>query len=165
MVEPDVDRLPEAAPSAWLQLTQCLLNSYRHCTGRELIDRSTPEADRMALWHAPRVVACHDTQPEPVFQYGNRMALRLWELPLERFLGMPSRQTAEPIHRAERQRLLERTREQGYVDDYHGVRISSTGKRFMIEQALLWTVLDATGLVIGQAATFDRWTPLGDEHR
>jgi hypothetical protein len=152
--------LPDDAPADWPELTQSLLDSFRHCTGRELITRTTPAEELLALWNAPRVVAFHDTQDDPVFRYGNLAALQLWELPLNRFLGMPSRQTAEPIHRDERQRLLQRTRELGYVDDYRGIRISSTGKRFLIEQALLWTVRDPDGQILGQAATFDHWTPL-----
>jgi len=59
-----------------------------------------------------------------------------------------------------RGRLLERTRRDGYVDDYAGIRISRTGRRFRIEQAIVWNLVDAAGIHHGQAATFDRWTPL-----
>lgn len=153
--------LPETAPrAAWLDFTQCLLDSFRRWTGRELLERRTIEIDLLGLWNAPQVVVAHGTQSDPTFQYGNQKALILWELRLEEFLGMPSRLTAEPLHRDERQRLLERTREFGYVDDYCGVRISQTGKRFMIEKALLWTVLNRNGEFIGQAATFDHWSCL-----
>jgi hypothetical protein len=48
----------------------------------------------------------------------------------------------------------------GFVDDYAGVRISRTGKRFRIEQAIVWNVVDAEGKDHGQAATFAHWTPL-----
>jgi hypothetical protein len=64
------------------------------------------------------------------------------------------------VHRDERARLLERTLRDGYVDDYAGIRISSTGKRFRIEQAIVWNLVDAAGIRHGQAATFDHWTPL-----
>jgi hypothetical protein len=73
----------------------------------------------------------------------------------------PSRLTAEPVHRDERARLLERTSREGFVDDYSGVRISKTGRRFMIEKAIVWNLDDESGQALGQAATFDRWTPLG----
>ncbi len=151
--------LPEAAPhSVWLDLTQCLLDSFRRWTGKELLERLTQEEDLLALWNAPRVVVSHGTQDDPIFQYGNQQALNLWEMRIDKFLGMPSRLTAEPLHRDERQRLLERTRQYGYVDDYRGVRISRNGKRFLIEDALLWTVVDRNGETIGQAATFDHWS-------
>ena len=72
----------------------------------------------------------------------------------------PSRLTAGPVHRDERARLLARTLRDGYVDDYAGIRVSSTGRRFRIEQAIVWNLVDAAGVHRGQAATFDRWTPL-----
>ena len=151
--------LPEAAPhSVWLDLTQCLLDSFRRWTGKELLERLTQEEDLLALWNAPQVVVSHGTQGDPIFLYGNQQALNLWEMRIDEFLVMPSRLTAEPLHRDERQRLLDRTRQYGYVDDYRGVRISRTGNRFLIEDALLWTVLDRNGETIGQAATFDHWS-------
>ena len=72
----------------------------------------------------------------------------------------PSRLTAEPMHRDERARLLDRTRRDGYVDDYAGIRVSKTGKRFRIEQAIVWNLTDTAGVPRGQAATFASWTPL-----
>jgi hypothetical protein len=81
-------------------------------------------------------------------------------MPWEALVGTPSRLTAEAVHRDERARLLERTRQVGFVDDYAGVRISRTGKRFRIEQAIVWNVVDAEGEDHGQAATFAHWTPL-----
>ena len=171
-----MNTLPDIAPhAAWLDLTQYLLNSFRQWTGKELLDRlptkgvstergprssTALEVDLLALWNAPQVVVAHGTQSDPIFEYGNQQALNLWEMQLDEFLGMPSRLSAESMHRDERQKLLERTRQYGYVDDYRGVRISRTGKRVMIEEAVLWTVLDRKGLVIGQAATFDHWTAL-----
>ena len=41
-----------------------------------------------------------------------------------------------------------------------GVRISRTGRRFLVEQAVVWNVLDGHGTRRGQAATFSRWTAL-----
>jgi len=48
----------------------------------------------------------------------------------------------------------------GPVDDYSGIRISQSGRRFRIEQAIVWNLIDAAGHLCGQAATFDTWTPL-----
>ena len=157
----DMTPIPKTAPRAkWLELTQNLLDSYSHWTGKELLERTTPNEELVALWSHPHIVVAHGTQADPAFVYGNHRGLELWEMSLDQFLDMPSRLTAEPLHRDERQRLLDQTRQLGYVDDYRGVRISRTGKRFMIEKALLWMVLDRAGNIIGQAATFDRWTPL-----
>jgi hypothetical protein len=70
----------------------------------------------------------------------------------------PSRLTAEPTNRAEREWMLEQARTQGYIDTYRGVRITSTGRRFLVENALIWNVVDAEGQRVGQAATFSTWT-------
>jgi hypothetical protein len=61
------------------------------------------------------------------------------------------------MHREERARLLERTSQQGYVDDYQGVRIATTGQRFLIRQATVWNLRTSQGERVGQAATFSQW--------
>jgi hypothetical protein len=61
------------------------------------------------------------------------------------------------VQREERQRLLDCVRRQGYIDDYAGVRISATGKRFRIARASVWNLLDASGDSVGQAASFSAW--------
>lgn len=48
----------------------------------------------------------------------------------------------------------------GFIDDYSGIRISASGKRFMIERATVWNVFDADGILHGQAATFIDWRDL-----
>ena len=140
---------------------QRLLNSYQKWLGRELMPRSgTPEQQALALFEWPAVVVSHGCDDDPIINYGNRAALRLWQVDAATLRSMPSRKTAEPVHRDERAKLLERTAQQGYVDDYQGIRISSTGQQFRIEQAIVWNVVDEAGQYVGQAATFDRWTPL-----
>ena len=44
------------------------------------------------------------------------------------------------------------------VSDYRGVRISSTGKRFLVERATVWNIKEPDGTPLGQAATFSDWT-------
>jgi hypothetical protein len=145
----------------WIRNTQRLLNSFAHWVGHELIERQgTPEDQSLQLYQAPRVVVGHGMQADPIFFYGNQLALDLWHIDLPTLLKMPSRKTAEPVHRDERARLLEKTQQQGFVDDYRGIRIGAHGERFLIEQAIVWNVLDESGLQCGQAATFDRWTPV-----
>jgi hypothetical protein len=140
---------------------QLLLDSFARVVGRELLDRSGTAVEQAArLWLAPFVVVSHGTEADPILNYGNAAALGLWEMAWAELTQTPSRLTAEPVHRDERARLLARTRERGFVDDYSGVRISKTGRRFRIEQAIVWNLVDSAGRHAGQAATFDRWTPL-----
>jgi hypothetical protein len=36
--------------------------------------------------------------------------------------------------------------------------VTSTGRRFLVENAIIWNVVDAGGQRVGQAATFAHWT-------
>ncbi len=139
-----------------------LARSYRLLTGRELVPDgdSDPVAHARQLYQAPFFLASHDGTADPVFNYGNRTAQSLFAMDWSAFTATPSRFTAEEPDRAERARLLEAVRTRGFIDDYAGVRISRTGKRFRIEAATVWNVLDDHGRAIGQAATFARWEPL-----
>lgn len=144
-----------------MEWSQLLLDSYHHWTGKDLIDR-TPTALQQArmLFEASFVVVSHGVEPDPILSYGNQTALYLWELSWVQFIKTPSRLTAEADDRAERARMLERAALNGYFDGYQGVRISSTGRRFLVEGALIWNVIDPAGSPIGQAATFSRWSNL-----
>ncbi len=157
-------RRPEVV--AW---SQWLLDSYRRCVGRELMQRvGGSEAQAQALFTAPFVVVSHGTEADPILNYGSQLALTLWEMTWDQLVQTPSRLTAEPVNRDERARMLEQARVQGYLDNYRGVRMSRRGRRFLIEQALVWTVVDQAGCRRGQAATFSRWTflePAESGHR
>jgi hypothetical protein len=142
-----------------IEWSQWLLDSYRHCVGRELMQRvGGPEEQAQALFTASIVVVSHGTQDDPILNYGSQLALTLWEMTWEQLVQTPSRLTAEPVNRAEREWMLERARAQGYLDNYQGIRISSSGRRFLIERAIVWSVVDQAGRRVGQAATFSRWT-------
>ncbi len=144
-----------------IEHVQRLLDSYRHWTGRELIPVGRlPEEPAKALFYQPFVVLSHGTQEDPILNYGNQVALALWEMTWEEFTSMPSSLTAEPINRVERARLLSQVMRYGYIDDYRGVRISKSGRRFLVEKATVWNILYANGRYVGQAATFDHWNYL-----
>jgi MEKHLA domain len=135
-----------------IQQAQRLITSFEHWTGKPLIE--TPEA----LFDAPFVVVSHGTEPDPIFNYANRQALLLWEMDWQTFTQLPSRKSAEPVSQEARSRLLAQAKSQGYINNYRGIRISSTGKRFWIEDVILWTVLDQLNQPCGQAAMFSSWT-------
>lgn len=135
-----------------------LAASFRRIVGRDLVAPSRDPRDvARRLFEAPFALLSHGVQEDPVLNYGNCTALKLWEMRFEDFTRMPSRVTAEQMLREERERLLAMAAQKGFIDDYAGVRISSTGRRFRIENAIIWNVLDEDGARLGQAATFDRW--------
>ncbi|SER84953.1 MEKHLA domain-containing protein [Nitrosomonas sp. Nm51] len=148
----------EWASQQMLQWCQYLLDSYAYWVKQELIPRQGTAYDQAAyLFNCPFVVVSHEMQPDPVLNYGNRAALNLWEMNWRQFTQTPSRLTAEPVKREERARMLRQAKTQGYIADYRGVRISYTGKRFFVDQAVIWNVLSSDGSAIGQGATFSVW--------
>ena len=141
-----------------IEWAQLLLKSFRHWTGRDLIEGSSNVRDQAAmLFEVSFVVVSHGTESDPVLNYGNRVALDLWAMDWREFVKTPSRLTAEPVNQAERERMLVTAAERGYFSDYRGVRISKTGRRFLVEDAIVWNLLDAQGRKHGQAATFSKW--------
>ncbi len=150
---------PPIATDAALQRLQLVVSSYHRLTGRHLVDERDSDLWK-ACWSAPRVIVAHGIEADPRFFYGNALALSRFELDFAAFTQLPSRYSAEPLLREEREALLARVHEHGFIDDYAGVRIAASGKRFRIEQAVVWSVFDEAGRRHGQAATFDRWQPV-----
>ena len=135
-----------------------LLVSLHHWTGRHLIDPTLPMADRACrLFHAPFAVLSHDTAGDPILNYANLTALALFDMSWDELVRTPSRLTAEAIHRDARAALLAAVARHGYIDNYRGVRVSRTGRRFLIERATVWNLFDDNGAAYGQAATLSEW--------
>ncbi|MGH1418801.1 MAG: MEKHLA domain-containing protein [Hyphomicrobiaceae bacterium] len=146
---------PSIANDYQVRHAQNLLSSFRRFVGRPLIaENLTPREAAIDLYKAPFVVVSHDTQSDPILNYGNETALKVWETDWQHFTKLPSRMTAEPMHRAARQRIFEIVERDGFIDGYCGVRISSTGRRFEINDTVVWRVVDENDALIGEAATF-----------
>lgn len=150
---------PVSRPGAHLRL---VLNSYEKLLGRLLMDLPAGAELQAALDEAPFCLVSHDTSADPVFNYANRQALRLFDMSLAEFTALPSRYSAQPLHRDERARFLRQVSEAGFVTGYQGIRISSRGQRFRIEDGTVWNCFDDQGRAYGQAACFSRWTTLSD---
>jgi len=149
------------AHASIISWSQRLLDSFHRWTGRDLLARDGNLSEQARrLFSAPFVVVSHGLEADPILNYGNQAALDLWEMTWEQLIRTPSRQTAEPVNQAERARLLRIVEEQGYLDRYRGVRISATGRRFLVEEAIVWNVTDEQERRLGQAATFARWARL-----
>jgi hypothetical protein len=135
-----------------------LSNSLEHWSGCGLIEeRNDPVKAARRLYYAPFALLSHGTEKDPIINYANKTAQQLFEMNWQSFVQLPSRLSAEAMLQAERSRLLQRVTEFGFIDDYSGVRISSSGKRFLIDQATVWNLQDSDGRYCGQAAMFSNW--------
>ena len=150
-IEPDPDNqfLPIEA--------RLILDSYQHFLGKPCFESVSLINTAQMLYEAPFAVVAHDTQADPIFGYANRMVQNAFEMNWAEITSIPSRQSAEPVLQDERQALLQRVQQFGFIDDYSGIRISKTGKRFWIRNATVWNLIDVNGVRVGQAARFDHW--------
>ena len=135
-----------------------IIASFRQLTGRNLID---PAASSRWLYEsAPFAVLAHDRSDDPRFVYANKTAQDCFEYSWDEMVGMPSRLSAQAPEREERQRFLESVSSQGFIDNYRGLRIAKSGRRFWIEEATVWQLVRPGGECFGQAAVFHRWKDL-----
>lgn len=138
-----------------------ILANYRRLFGRDLVPVDDPARAADALFAATPAVlsALGPFGSDHLFNYANRTALRLFEYTWDELIGRPSSQSAEPVHQDERRRLLDEVGRQGFIQNYTGIRISKTGRRFRIINATVFNLLDKNGDYLGQSATFARWEP------
>jgi hypothetical protein len=157
-----INSLPPWQQPKIVDHTQLLLWSYHHWLHKPLLEwnHQSPEEIAKNFFFAPFVVVSHGTQSEPIFNYGNQKGLDLWEVTWDEFIQMPSRKTAAPVDEDERNQLLTQAHQQGYIDNYSGVRQSKTGKRFKLENVVLWNVVDRDLNDRGQAAMFSDYVYL-----
>ena len=138
--------------------TQCLVRSFKQWTGRELLPGNfTPQDLAAKIFDAPFVLVSHGIEPDPILNYGNRAALDLWEMSWDEFTRTPSRLTAEATKREDRAKVMEVVTRHGCFENYSGIRISKSGKRFEISGAVIWNLISEGGQLQGQAATFSEW--------
>ncbi len=138
--------------------TELIRHSYQHWLLTELLTDCKSELDfAKRLFKAEFAIVTHNTLVDPNFNYANQKALDLFEFSWQDFTCLPSKHSAEPVNQNERERLLTLVTKNGYIDHYEGIRLSSTGKRFVIENAVVWNLIDKHQVYRGQAACFKQW--------
>ena len=167
---------PWLTPAA-ISLACCIAGSHARAFGCPLVATpaarsqnnnpdGAPNSDQrllaQELFACETVVLAHDGAPlaqgeGPRLTYANRAALTLWRRSWNAMEGMPSSRTAEPEQRAGRLRALAAAQQQLAISDYTGIRIDSAGRRFAINGARIWSLIDAHGQPCGQAAAFSDW--------
>lgn len=135
-----------------LEIADLLCLSFKGLTGKPLLTSGADLGQR--LYEAPFAVLAHDTQPDPIFFYANLAAQKVFEITWGEIVTLPSRVSAEALNQTERARLLEEVKRYGFISNYSGVRISKTGRRFLVQNATVWNLTNNDGVYCGQAATF-----------
>lgn len=135
---------------------QLISQSFQHLLGYSLLENTDNLAEH--LYYAPFVLLSHNTDADPLFNYANQQGLQLFELNWQQLIALPSRASAEVSNQAAREKLMAEVTANGFMTGYNGIRISRTGKRFTINNAIIWNLTDSAGHYQGQAACFSDWT-------
>ena len=137
-----------------------LLQSHQWAFQRPLIASARQQPLRLScqeLFACGFPVLAHDGGPDPKLTYANAAALGLWDAPWDDLVGLPSRLTAPTAEQAERSLALNKAKSEDAIEGYSGIRISRKGRRFMIQNARIWTLWDEQQHACGQAASFSNW--------
>ena len=145
-----------AADPAFYEL---LADSYTRLVGWPLVSAELDNAfaARWLYEEAPFCVLAHNTDPDPIFIYGNKRAQACFEYSWTELTTLRSRLSAEEPNREERQRLLEGVQRRGFATGYRGLRIAKSGRRFWIEDVTVWQLIDRNGVLHGQGAIYRHW--------
>ncbi len=106
------------------------------------------------LYEDGRVILSHEYLDIPRFCFANAKAQEQFGYNWNEFQGMDSRLSAQADDVAAREELLKRAAEEGYIDNYEGVRIRKDKTKFHVTDVILWNVLNEREKVVGQAAIF-----------
>ncbi|TWF35215.1 MEKHLA domain-containing protein [Chitinophaga polysaccharea] len=103
---------------------------------------------------APYSILAHGTGTDPHFIYANQFALSCFKYNIAELLQLPSRLSAAPQDRSERERLLHDVTLNGIAYHYTGPRVDKYGNTFTIYDGVVWRLTHPDGLPLGQAALF-----------
>ena len=141
------------------QFFDLLVGSYRRLIGEDplFLSADGPLSARWLYADAPNPVLAHNTNSNPRFIYANKAAQKLFGYDWDEIIGLPSRHSAATPAQDERQRLLNAVARDGFATGYSGIRIAKSGRRFWIEDGVLWQLRAQDGSLFGVAATFANW--------
>jgi hypothetical protein len=132
--------------------------SLQRLTGKQFTDFGLNRNNLAeSVYHAPFVIVSHNTDPDPIFNYANLTAQKLFEMNWVEFTSFPSRQSAEVPNQTERAELMKAVTNKGFIENYSGIRISKNQHRFQIQDVLVWNLFNAENQYCGQAAFYQHW--------
>jgi hypothetical protein len=148
--------MPAAANGYQGDFVMRVARSFAHVTGRDLFTEAGLDAAApgQSAWDGQFALLTHRGDAEATLNYGNRFALRLWELDWDRFIRTPSSATAPADDVQERTQMMDQVVRNGFVSGYEGRRISRSGRLFLIRNVTVWRLAETSGDSFGVAAFF-----------
>tara|TARA_Y100001970_G_scaffold144480_1_gene177441 strand:- start:413 stop:892 length:480 start_codon:yes stop_codon:yes gene_type:complete len=144
---------PSSANNWRNDIAEITIASYEHFIGESVVDcKDKFSSSSEALFHLKHPLLVHDTQSDPIFCYGNLLALKIFEYNWKELLKLPSRLSAEVTQQKDRSKMMKEIQKTGYAKGYSGIRITKTGKRIQIEDTTIWNLLGPNSQFSGQAA-------------
>jgi hypothetical protein len=132
--------------------------SFEYFTGKQLGSPKLSDTENAEeLYNAPFALLTHTADDDPIFNYANLTAQKLFELSWYDITKLPSRKSAESPNQNDRNSLLAKVAENGFVDNYTGIRITANDKKFIIKKGIIWNLIDKNGNYYGQGAKFKFW--------
>jgi MEKHLA domain len=133
-----------------------MLENLKLWTGFDLIEEYGFSLDKLGqqVFEADFYILSHDRTVDPILNYGNQRVLDLWEVSWDELMTMHSRETAKSVDRSTRLATIAQVKKHNYVSNYHGMRISKTGKEFQILDVTIWNLFTSNKSPYGQAAWF-----------
>lgn len=101
-------------------------------------------------------ILSHGTQPDPIYNYGNRASLILFDQTLENLCKTASRYSTVESLMEDREQLIQQINSVGHGTISNAIRTTTKGKLFVMETIWIWHVYHPDGRRIGLAALYDR---------
>ena len=150
----------------WLQpetikLASFILTSHEKAFGYKLFKHenttNSNQINSKKLFSLNKIVLSHDNTNDPLINYSNALALKLWDKTWAEMIGMPSRLTAPKNEQKKRARVIKDALLKDFSIGYDGIRVSGKGVLFRIKNVRIWKIWDENSNEYGQAATFSDW--------
>ena len=133
-----------------------LLSNLKRWTGFDLTQEYSISDEELGkgIFEAKFCLLSSDLSADPILNYGNQIALDLWEMTWEELTSTRSRDTAKPDRQSDRDELMRQVNEKNFVTGYSGMRVSKSGREFMIKDVTIWNLFDDDEKKYGRAAWF-----------
>lgn len=147
---------PDVSNGYYQEHVAMLLDNLKRLTGFDLAGTYNISDDELGkrVFEADFYLLSNDASKDAILNYANKKALDLWEMTWEGLTQTPARLTAKLDNRQKRDDAMRRVNENNFIEGYSGVRISKSGKEFLIKDVAIWNLFTKDGKPCGRAAWF-----------